>query len=679
MGANIPVGSRVSGASSRSRSVLGMAGSIRGGMRILIAIGLLAGFGSNAFCASTNVLPGGLTVRRSMRAAPHRLIVHPSAATVAADQTQQFIVTDAQGNPVVVHWNVSGIGCSGQACGTINEQGLYQPPTSLPEPRIVTVEGVLATDPNYSVLTEIHLADRVAAAASPAVSSPAVSSPVVSSAVVSSAKASSSTKVQASTRKPETSAPAAPMVASQRPAHKADIAPKAIASAPEIAPEIERQRVPNTSKLPVLQGAVASAPIVENRLVARGGDLPPMPNVIAAPPAVERQMVSRSGEVLPLPGAVASAPVVESRTLARNKDVPALPRAVPAAQSVERAKVSSRGKMPELSIVIEASPTVEKTTVSARTGMPQLPAAVGAAPQVQKNEVGRRAELLPVPKAVEAAALPSTTVSSAGSGAQPEIRNTVRSQDRGGVRNIELSTMPRAEATSPNAAVSKIDRSTKSDQEPVLLASARTPVPASSPSAGQLPLVVESKKPEKAAILLPMPDAASSSVRSASKQNVPVVYADGQLTINAENMTLAEVLKLVSEKTGAIIEIPPGTGLDRIFEHTGPGRAEDVIASLLNGSPFDFVIVGSPQGTHVPTQVLLSLHKADGSPEPPPQVAKQAPTPGIWTPPEPAPVGPVAYNDLDNFQLPKEPLTPDAIKELMKARMQQVREHFPPQ
>lgn len=95
-------------------------------------------------------------------------------------------------------------------------------------------------------------------------------------------------------------------------------------------------------------------------------------------------------------------------------------------------------------------------------------------------------------------------------------------------------------------------------------------------------------------------------------QNPPVVtYRDGQLAINAENSTLAEVLQLVAEKTGALIDVPPGSGLERIVEHTGPGHTEDVLARLLNGSAFDFVIVGSSRSPRGPIQVLLFPHKGD--------------------------------------------------------------------
>jgi hypothetical protein len=136
---------------------------------------------------------------------------------------------------------------------------------------------------------------------------------------------------------------------------------------------------------------------------------------------------------------------------------------------------------------------------------------------------------------------------------------------------------------------------------------------------------------------------------------------------------------LVAQKTGAVIEVPPGSGLERIVEHTGPGRAEDVLARLLNGSPFDFVIVGSPQPPHDPMQVLLSLRGLDTPASLPPQLAKTVASPFLYTPPEPAPFAPAVATDLDNFQPPKEPLSPEVLGQMMRDRTQQLREKLQPQ
>ena len=173
-------------------------------------------------------------------------------------------------------------------------------------------------------------------------------------------------------------------------------------------------------------------------------------------------------------------------------------------------------------------------------------------------------------------------------------------------------------------------------------------------------------------------DATRGATVVSSDRSTVVTYREGQLTIDAGNSTLAEVLKLVAEKTGAAIDVPPGTGLERIVEHTGPGRADDVVAALLNGSPYDFIIVGSPHRPHELTQVLLSLRRADMTPSSPPLLPKQASSASLWTPPEPAPLGPVVAADLDNFEPPKEPLSPEVLGQMMKERAQQLRQRLPP-
>jgi hypothetical protein len=457
---------------SRRPSILELLACIPSGTRIAVVVGLLACFGLDGLWAST-------------RAVPHRLTVHPNGATVAANQTQQFEVTDAEGRSVAVHWNISGLGCSGLACGSIDEQGVYRTPSSLPQPRVVTLEGVLVSDPSYSVLTQVRLEDAVTVTVSPA------------SAHVATGRTQQFTVLM-----------------------------------------VGRQNVASRAELPPLPNAVAAAPVVARPNLASSAELPPLPNAVAAALMVGRQNVASRAELPPLPNGVAAAPVVGRQNVARSVELPPLPYAVAA-----------------------LSPT------SAQIPTPKTQQF--AAPVVGRQNIASSAGLLPVPD--EVAAAPAGTVVSA--------------------------------------------------------------------------------------------------------QHPPVVtYRDGQLTINAQNSTLAEVLKLVAEKTGAVIEVPPGSGLDRIVEHTGPGQADDVLARLLNGSPFDFIIVGSPQRPHELTQVLLSLRQADTPASLPPQLAKTVASPFLYTPPEPAPFAPAVATDLDNFQPPKEPLSPEVIGQMMK----QLRQHLPP-
>ena len=71
-----------------------------------------------------------------------------------------------------------------------------------------------------------------------------------------------------------------------------------------------------------------------------------------------------------------------------------------------------------------------------------------------------------------------------------------------------------------------------------------------------------------------------------------VSYQNSQLTIIAPNSTLGDILRAVRKQTGAEIEIPHCD--ERVVTHLGPGPAREVMAELLNGSRFNYVLLGSP-------------------------------------------------------------------------------------
>lgn len=90
---------------------------------------------------------------------------------------------------------------------------------------------------------------------------------------------------------------------------------------------------------------------------------------------------------------------------------------------------------------------------------------------------------------------------------------------------------------------------------------------------------------------------------------VVTLYQNGQLTIKALNATLSDVLRAACNQTGAAIDLPPGAD-ERVFGTFGPGPAQEVIASLLNGSPFNYVMLGSPYDAARLVQLTLSMKPA---------------------------------------------------------------------
>ena len=77
--------------------------------------------------------------------------VSPSTTTVPDSGTQQFIATgDPFGTIPVVSWSVSGTGCSGASCGTIDSTGKYSAPAVPPNPPSVTVTATSVANSSVS-------------------------------------------------------------------------------------------------------------------------------------------------------------------------------------------------------------------------------------------------------------------------------------------------------------------------------------------------------------------------------------------------------------------------------------------------------------------------------------------------------------------------------------------------
>jgi len=599
--------------SSRHHSLPELLPALRWVTFVAIAVVLTAGFGPRRVCASTPD-NGKLTVQRSTRAIPHKFLIRPSTPTVAPNQTQRFEVTDAQGNPVDVHWNISGIGCSDTTCGTIDEHGVYRTPSSITHPRVVTVEGVLASDSNYSVLTEVRIADGGGIIVSPA-------APKVA------------------TAKPQPFA--APVVRGADITSRNELPPLpgAIAAAPVIAtPVVERRSVAIKNSVPPLPNAVAPAPLISSQLALSDGAVPALPKVIAPPPEIRTQSVVVKTQTLPLPKAVGPAPALNIQIIASTKAEPPLPKVIAPAPPIDRRNIPSAPPAPPRQNVIAPAPEIPRQDVPRDVLLMPTPHAIAAAPTVQEQSFARGFGALPTANIVSAA---------------PEVQ-------RAGVHSSSpLLPLPNV-VTGPSAFPVQ-----KASTSIAMLAMPNEA--ATSGGGGQI---------SKGSVLSPMSGALTGPSDGTEPSAKPVVsYRDGQLTIDAENTTLATVLKLVAEKTGAVIDVPPGTGLEHIFEHAGPGQPNEVLTQLLNGSAFDFIIVNSPQRPQQPTQVLLSLRQGE-TPGPVPAAPKPVSNASLWTPPQDAPTPAVPYLDSSSLQPPKEELSPEALGELMKEKARELREKF---
>jgi hypothetical protein len=106
-----------------------------------------------------------------------------------------------------------------------------------------------------------------------------------------------------------------------------------------------------------------------------------------------------------------------------------------------------------------------------------------------------------------------------------------------------------------------------------------------------------------------------------------VSFQGGQLTISAQNSTLGDILKAVRAQTGATIDLP-GTASERVVGQFGPAPARDVLASLLNGSHFNYLLLGSSTDPNALDRVILmakSGGSAESNPQPPAEQAYNQP------------------------------------------------------
>jgi len=138
----------------------------------------------------------------------------------------------------------------------------------------------------------------------------------------------------------------------------------------------------------------------------------------------------------------------------------------------------------------------------------------------------------------------------------------------------------------------------------------------------------------------PLPSGPQGPVPQVPLDAMPAVapqvsYQDGLLTIVAPNSTLADILRSVRKHTSAEIEVPASAN-ERVVTHLGPAPAREVMADLLNGSHFNYILLGSPDNANTLVKVVLVPKTADtpaGQPGQNPQPAtEQASADGQETP-----------------------------------------------
>lgn len=148
---------------------------------------------------------------------------------------------------------------------------------------------------------------------------------------------------------------------------------------------------------------------------------------------------------------------------------------------------------------------------------------------------------------------------------------------------------------------------------PQVPASDPVPVQRQAPTAAPL-----TASPAQAATNPQVPLAQTAAPAEANKvpASAPrISYQNEELTVVAENSSLGEILSGIRAATGIKIE-GPSASADRVTAKIGPAPVRDVLLSLLEGSRFDFAMLGSATDPQRVERLLLSTRAAAGPTNP---------------------------------------------------------------
>ena len=121
---------------------------------------------------------------------------------------------------------------------------------------------------------------------------------------------------------------------------------------------------------------------------------------------------------------------------------------------------------------------------------------------------------------------------------------------------------------------------------------------------------------------------------AAPAPTLAVEYKNGRLSILAEKVSLSQVLSEVQRKIGADIPIPAMAAQEQVIVNTGLLPVREALASLLNGSRFNFIIVGADNDPAKVKSVILTFRGASGISQP---AMAAPPAPATEAQPEPEP------------------------------------------
>ena len=132
---------------------------------------------------------------------------------------------------------------------------------------------------------------------------------------------------------------------------------------------------------------------------------------------------------------------------------------------------------------------------------------------------------------------------------------------------------------------------------PPIPAQTVVPQPASTSLAASVPATI----PQPAVSPAPSPEPMAA-----------VNYTQGQLTVVSQNASLGTVLKLISAKTGAVIDLAPELQNEPVIAQIGPSAVREVMTALLDSPKIDYIILGSGNVSGGMERILVRTRQSFG-------------------------------------------------------------------
>jgi hypothetical protein len=106
----------------------------------------------------------------------------------------------------------------------------------------------------------------------------------------------------------------------------------------------------------------------------------------------------------------------------------------------------------------------------------------------------------------------------------------------------------------------------------------------------------------------------AAQVQSApALQPLIVTFHNGLLAIKADKATLSDVLLAIQQRTGAEVSVAAGAQQEKVVVDIGPAPAPEVLAQLLHGSNFNFLILSAANDPKQLDRVILTPRSDGGS------------------------------------------------------------------